>query len=181
MATVRSSVNFSCHVDGQALVGVANMDYDVRAETVEAIRLAVVAAGGTLKIGPPELDAQGVAGTSSSVVASIQGVSGGVPLAVSEPGLSGGILQSVTTVGATAVPLPATPLAGRSVMLVQASPTNTANIYLGASTVTADTAATGGIMLLPGQSIPISLAAAVILYARSTVASQLVRVLEVAA
>lgn len=36
-------------------------------------------------------------------------------------------------------------------------------------------------MLLPGQSVPISLAAAVILYARSTVASQHVRTFEVAA
>jgi len=111
-------------------------------------------------------------GASSPVV-------GAIP--VSQPGLSGGILQSVTTVGATAVPLPATPLAGRAAMLVLADSANTANIYLGASTVTADGAATGGIMLLPGQSIPISLAAAVILYARSTVASQLVRTFEVAA
>ena len=106
-------------------------------------------------------------------------VSGAIP--VSQPGLSGGILQTVTTVGATAVPLPATPLAGRATMLVQADPTNTANIYLGASTVTADIAATGGTILLPGQSIPISLAAAVILYARSTAAGQLVRTFEVSA
>jgi len=102
-------------------------------------------------------------------------------VSVSEPGLAGGILQSVTTVGATAVPLPAAPLAGRAVMLVQSDPANTANIYLGASTVTADTAATGGIMLLPGQSLPISLNAAVLLYARSTVAGELVRTLEVSA
>jgi hypothetical protein len=102
-------------------------------------------------------------------------------LPVSQPGLSGGILQSVTTVGATAVALPATPLAGRATMLIQADAANTATIYLGASTVTADGAATGGIALLPGQSIPISLNAAVILYARSTVASQLVRTFEVAA
>ena len=41
-------------------------------------------------------------------------------------------------------------------------------IYLGTSTVTADTAATGGAQLLPGQSIPISLAGArSILYAIS--------------
>lgn len=106
-------------------------------------------------------------------------VVGAIP--VSQPGLSGGILQSVTTVGVTAVPLPAAPLAGRATMLMQADPANTANIYLGASTVTADTAATGGIILLPGQSIPISLAAAVILYARSTAASQIVRTFEVAA
>ena len=116
-----------------------------------------------------------MAASSPVVVASDQ------TLNVSQPGLSGGILQSVTTVGATAVALPATPLAWRATMLVQADSANTANIYLGAATVTADGAATGGIMLLPGQSIPISLAAAVILYARSTVASQLVRTFEVAA
>jgi hypothetical protein len=131
----------------------------------------------------PGSDILGSKGQSVQEVA-VSGFGGnpsGTPIPVSQPGLSGGILQSVTTVGATAVPLPATPLAGRATMLVQASPTNTASIYLGASTVTADTAATGGIMLLPGQSIPISLAAAVILYARSTADAQLVCVLEVAA
>ena len=54
-------------------------------------------------------------------------------------------------------------------------------IYLGTSTVTADTAATGGAQLLPGQSVPISLAAAVLLYAISSAAGGLVQTLEVAA
>jgi hypothetical protein len=135
----------------------------------------------------PIVSTDNVAADSSQVQnVQLVSVAGGVltrnpAVTVSQPGLSGGILQSVTTVGATAVPLPATPLAGRAVMLIQADPANTANIYLGASTVTADTAATGGIMLLPGQSVPISLAAAVILYARSTIAGQLVRTFECAA
>ncbi len=98
---------------------------------------------------------------------------------VSEPGLSGGILQSVTTVGATALAVPTTPLAGRAAMLVQNVGATT--IYLGKSTVTADTAVTGGLQLLPGQSIPISLNVSVILYAISSAAGGLVMALEVAA
>ncbi len=98
---------------------------------------------------------------------------------VSQPGLSGGILQSVTTVGTAAVALPATPLAGRATMLVQNVGATT--IYLGSSTVVASTAAAGGIQLLPGQSVPISLAAAVILYAISSAAGGLVACLELAA
>ena len=101
------------------------------------------------------------------------------PLPVSQPGLSGGILQTVTTVGAAAALVPATPLAGRATMLVQNVGATT--IYLGESTVTADTAATGGLQLLPGQSIPIALAAAVLLYAISSAAGGLVMTLEAAA
>lgn len=108
-------------------------------------------------------------------------VVGAVP--VSQPGLGGGILQSVTTLtnATTAYLVPATPLAGRATMLVRAPLSNTADIYLGASTVTADTAATGGLRLAPGESVPISLAAAVLLYACSTSAGQKVATLEVAA
>lgn len=104
-------------------------------------------------------------------------------LPVSSPGLSGGMLQTITTLtnAATAYPVPATPQAGRASLLVQAADTNTAAIYLGKSTVTADAAATGGIKLLPGQSVPMQLAAAVLLYAISTAAGQKVVTLEVAA
>lgn len=100
-------------------------------------------------------------------------------LPVSQPGLGGGILQTITTVGATALAVPATPLAGRATMLVQNVGATT--IYLGTSTVTANTAATGGAQLLPGQSVPISLAAAVVLYAISSAVGGLVLTLEVAA
>ncbi len=106
-------------------------------------------------------------------------VTGALP--ISTPGLAGGIQQTVTTVGTTAVTIPATPLAGRASILVQAADTNTAAIYLGKSTVTADTASTGGIKLLAGQSIAMQLAAAVLLYARSTAASQNVITFEMAA
>jgi hypothetical protein len=106
-------------------------------------------------------------------------VSGSTALPVSQPGLGGGILQSVTTVGATAVALPATPLAGRATMLCQNVGATT--IYLGTSSVAASTAATGGVQLLPGQSVPISISSAVILYAISSAAGGLVACLEVAA
>ena len=99
-----------------------------------------------------------------------------------QPGLSGSVVQKVTTLtnAGTAYPVPAAALAGRSALLVQASPTNSVYVYIGGASVTADTAATGGIILAPGQSVPISLGATVVLYAVSTVAGQLVRTMEVA-
>lgn len=100
-------------------------------------------------------------------------------LPVSQPGLSGGILQSVTTIGTTAAAVPASPLAGRATMLVQNVGGTT--IYLGSATVVASTAAAGGVQLLPDQSVPISLSAAVILYAISSAAGGLVACLELAA
>ena len=100
-------------------------------------------------------------------------------LTVSEPGFSGGILQSVTTVGTTAATVPATPLAGRATMLVQNVGATT--IYLGSSTVVASTAAAGGMQLLAGQSVPIGISSAVILYAISSAAGGLVMTVEVAA
>jgi hypothetical protein len=121
----------------------------------------------------------GKAGTSSAVVTSTQGVAGGVPVAISEPGLSGGVLQRVTTVGIIALTVPAAPLAGRATMLIQNVGATT--IYLGSPTVTADTAATGGLQLLSGQSIPISLSSAVLLYAISSAAGGLVMTFEIAA
>jgi len=122
----------------------------------------------------PDLGQEAMADSVPVVIASDQSA-----IPVSQPGLSGGILQSVTTVGVTAVPLPATPLAGRATMLVQNVGATT--IYLGASTVTASTAATGGLQLLPGQSVPISLAAAVLLYAISSAAGGLVVTFEISA
>ena len=98
---------------------------------------------------------------------------------VSEPGLMGGVLQTVTTVGATAKAVPTAPLAGRATMLVQNVGATT--IYLGDSTVTANTSATGGLQLTSGQSIPISLSSAVLLYAISNAAGGLVMTFEVAA
>lgn len=108
------------------------------------------------------------------VIASDQGA-----IPISSPGLAGGILQTITTVGATALTVPATPLAGRASMLVQNVGATT--IYLGTSTVTASTGAAGGLQLFPGQSVPIQLAAAVLLYAISSAAGGLVLTFEMAA
>ena len=107
-------------------------------------------------------------------------LSGSTALPVTPGGLAGSIVQTVTSVGASAVAIPATPLANRSSILVQAPASNTLNIYLGAATVTADETATGGIKLLPGQAIPLNLAAGVVLYARSTSTGQHVVTLEAA-
>ena len=110
----------------------------------------------------------------------VQPVPGSAAFSVTPGGLAGSIVQTVTSVGATAVPVPTTALTGRSSILVQAPASNTLNIYLGASTVTADEAATGGLKLLPRQSLPLSLAAGVVVYAISTSTGQHVVTLEAA-
>ena len=107
--------------------------------TLEAIRVLEAAARAVTVAALPLPSGAATSALQGAGLPGALGTNGGVKVdqptgaawAVSQPGLSGGILQSVTTVGATAVPLPATPLAGRATMLVQASPTNTANIYLG--------------------------------------------------
>lgn len=101
----------------------------------------------------------------------------GTGLRTTDTGLASGVKQTVTSVGVTAVPVPATILSGRASLLVQNVGTTT--IYLGSSTVTADTSATGGVQLTPGQSMPIDLAA-VALYAISGAAGGLVATLEAA-
>lgn len=111
---------------------------------------------------------------------------GTTPIPVSQPGLSGGILTTWTAVLTTATPNPTTPLAGRATLLVQAWEGNALPIFIGEGTATARVlgAAPGahdGIMLLAGQSYPISLAAGVILYARATGTGCYVGVQEVAA
>src|SRR5512139_1700575 len=93
--------------------------------------------------------------------------------------LAGSILQTVVTVGTTAVTLPASALSNRRTLLVQADMANTAYIFIGSSTVTADSASTGGFQLSAGQSLSIDVANGLAVYGRSTAASQLVRVIEV--
>ena len=114
----------------------------------------------------------------------IEGVSG--VLAVSQPGLGGGILTTWTAVLASATLIPATPLAGRATLLVQAWEGNALPIFIGSSAVTARVlgaapGAADGFYLLAGQSVPISLAAAVLLYARATATGCYVGTCEVAA
>jgi hypothetical protein len=121
-----------------------------------------------------------IIGSQGQVIAEVQVRTGaGGAIAISSPGLSGGIEQTITTVGATALTVPAAPLAGRASMIIQNVGATT--IYLGDSSVTADTGAAGGVQLLPGQSVPMQLAAAVLLYAISSGAGGLVATLEMAA
>ena len=91
---------------------------------------------------------------------------------------SGSILQSVTAVGVAAVLTPAAPLAKRITMIVHNVGSTT--IFLGSSTVTAGTTATGGVQLLAGQSVSLNLSPVVLLYAISSAAGGLVACLEVA-
>ena len=91
-------------------------------------------------------------------------------------GASAGTAGTVATVAT-----PLTPLAGRAAELIRADRKNTAIVYVGSGTVTADDTATGGMDLAPGESMPYPMGAATVLYARSTIASQLVRVLDGAA
>lgn len=116
-------------------------------------------------------------GTADSTVA-ITGTSGGA-LNVQDASLAGAILATAVTVGTSAVTLPASALTARRAILIQSDPTNTAYIYIGGSAVTADAASTGGFMLGPGQSFSLSLAVGLVVYGRSTSASQIVRVIEV--
>jgi len=113
-------------------------------------------------------------------------VSGSTAIPVSQPGLSGGILTTWTAVAASATAIPATPLAGRATLLVQAWEGNALPIFIGSAAITARVlgAAPGagdGFYLLAGQSVPISLAAAVVLYARATATGCYVGTCEVAA
>ena len=101
-------------------------------------------------------------------------------LPVRQTGLITGVLQKITTVSTSAVAVPATALTGRASIVVQNVGSTT--IYLGSATVTADTAATGGIQLAAGATLPypVSLSDAVDLYAISSGAGGLVATLEAA-
>lgn len=57
------------------------------------------------------------------------------------------IKTQVVSVTTTATKLPATPLVGRE--YIQAQNVCTSTVYIGSSTVTADTASTGGTQILP--------------------------------
>jgi len=99
-------------------------------------------------------------------------------MAVLPTPLKGAPLSTVVSVGTSAAVLPTQ--SGRRSVIIQADPANTAYIYIGGSAVTADNAASGGLMLAAGASLPMAATEAVGLYARSTAAGQRVRVLEIA-
>lgn len=100
------------------------------------------------------------------------------PMPVQNASLTGSVAATVVTVGTSAVALPSSALSNRRTITVQSDVTNSAYIYLGGSGVTADATSTGGLVLTAGQSISLDIGSAT-LYARSTVASQSVRVFEV--
>lgn len=60
------------------------------------------------------------------------------------------IKQQIVSVTTTATKLPTTPVVGRKYILLQN--VGTVTVYIGGSTVTADTASTGGYQLLPYMS-----------------------------
>jgi hypothetical protein len=86
--------------------------------------------------------------------------------------------QSVLTVGGTAVAVPSSPLAGRTTILMQSAPDNTAVIYVGSATVTADESSTGGIQIGIGQNLPVDASAAANLYAIAGASGQKLIILE---
>lgn len=61
--------------------------------------------------------------------------------------------------------------------LVQADSTNTADVYLGGQSVTADSTATGGIRLAAGASVPLKVDGNEQLWAVAPSGSQLLRVI----
>lgn len=103
------------------------------------------------------------------------------PLPVSSPrGLGTFIMSKVTTLGTagTAGALPTSALAFRASVLVQAVATNTDPIWLGGSMVTPDAGPSGGIRLMPGESMSFDIAG-VALFGVSTAAGQQVATMEI--
>lgn len=83
-------------------------------------------------------------------------------------------MQAVTLTVGTAAIEAVGPMAGGGI--VQADPANTADIYLGGPSVTADTTATGGWRLQAGVSLPFRIDGNDQLWAISSAAGQLLRV-----
>lgn len=91
------------------------------------------------------------------------------------------IRTTVTTVGTSAIQLVPIPLTGRRGLVLQFDEGNTADIYIGSLSTTADATSTGGLVFHPGAfwEVPPHLCN-VTFIAISTAASQKLRVLEVA-
>jgi len=89
------------------------------------------------------------------------------------------VLQTVTTVGTNATKVPASALAYRKAIIIQN--VHASNIvYIGSSTVTADTAATGGFQLGPLDAVAITLDGSVDMYAIASGANTPVVTIEMA-
>lgn len=115
----------------------------------------------------------GAGGTGAGITVTVSNT-----VNVTDTGFLGPVRSTVVTVGTTAVPIPAAALANRKALLLQAAPDNAAIIYVGGSAVTADEAATGGIQLVAGASMPADLGVTAIVYGRSTQAGQKLIVFE---
>jgi len=89
------------------------------------------------------------------------------------------VLQTTTSIGGTAAKVPGTALNYRRAIIVQNNHASN-TVYLGSSTVTADTAATGGYQLGPGDSVAFTLDGSVDLYAIASAASTPVCTIEFA-
>jgi len=90
-----------------------------------------------------------------------------MPIAVLENFTS--VLQTTTMVSDSAEVVPATTLNHRRMLIVQNNHASN-TVYIGASTVTADTAATGGYQLGPSDSVAFTLDGSVALWAISSAA-----------
>ncbi len=85
---------------------------------------------------------------------------------------------TVTTVGTTPVLIVPQNIENRRYVLIQVDETSTVDVYFGGFNVTAAATGRGGIQVHPGGLIWLPLGSAATWYAVSSLASQLIRVLE---
>ena len=90
--------------------------------------------------------------------------------------LNFGIKQSITSITTTATAIPATALSGRKSLIIKNL--GTATLYIGSSTVTADTAATGGFTLAQNDFFQADIGADTVLYGIVASGSQNVAIIE---
>lgn len=100
-----------------------------------------------------------------------------MPIAVLENFTS--VLQTTTDVDQVAEAVPATTLNHRRMIIIQNNHASN-TVYIGSSTVTADTAATGGYQLGPSDSVAFTLDGSVAIYAISSADNSPVTTLEFA-
>ena len=87
-----------------------------------------------------------------------------------------GLTQQTVVVNVNSTAIPSTPLSGRKTMIIQNTGSNT--VYIGNSTVTADTNSTGGVQVLAGKSFQADFGADSILYGIVASGNSTVAVLE---
>ncbi len=85
---------------------------------------------------------------------------------------------TVTTVGTTPVLIVPENIENRRYVLIQVDETSTVDIYFGGFNVTTAASGRGGIQVHPGGFLPLPLGSGATWYAVSSIASQLIRVVE---